>query len=152
MAVNRHDEFTYLEDLPNDKMEKYNGFLKDGDVNHLIEFTPEQIVLIFMNLIYDHNVERLYALLYDNGKLPSLEQFKDEYHYYSSIFDDEYLKYRFYDSISAVEETKKPEEMAVKINMVYGSTTHSVAYGLRKEKNVWKMDFYHLVEKFNKRK
>jgi hypothetical protein len=146
-----HDyEFTYLEEMPEDKVEKYNAFLKDGNLQHLTEFTPEQMVLIFMNLILQHNVEGLYALIYNNGHLPSLEEFKDEYYIYSSIFDEDYLKYRFYDSIGVVEETKDTEEVVVKIDMIYGTTTHSVAYGLKKENNVWKLDLYHIVEKAKK--
>jgi hypothetical protein len=149
--INSKYEFTYLEDLTDDKLQKYNHFLEDGNINHLSDFTPEQIVLIFMNLILNHNDDRLYELVFDNGQLPSLEIFSDEYDkYLSSYFNDEYLKYRFFDSIGVVEETRGMEDVTVKIEMKYGFTTHSVAYGLKKDNNVWKMDLYHLVEKFKK--
>jgi hypothetical protein len=49
--IDSNNEFTYLEDLTMDKLDKFNLFLEDGNINHLTDFTPEQTVLIFMNLI-----------------------------------------------------------------------------------------------------
>ncbi|BAU28800.1 hypothetical protein DFP93_13139 [Aneurinibacillus soli] len=46
-------DFTYLEGLPEDKLKKYNLFLKDGNTDHLTDFTPEQIVLLYMNLVLE---------------------------------------------------------------------------------------------------
>jgi hypothetical protein len=139
--------FTYLEGLPVNKLEKFNLFLKDGNTNHLTDFTPEQIVLIYMNLVMEHKVEKLYALTYDNGHLPSIEVFNNEYDkYLSGHLEEDYLKYRFYDSIKVSEETRKKEELVVQIEIIFGSQTQIVAYGIKKERDVWKLDLYPLVE------
>ncbi|BAU28017.1 hypothetical protein DFP93_10192 [Aneurinibacillus soli] len=147
-SIGREHDFTYLEQLPNDKVEKYNQFLKDGDVTHLTDFTPEQIVLIYMNLVLRQDVDKIYLLTYDNGQLPSLATFENKYdQYLSQHLTDNYLKYRFYDSISVDEKTRKKEDVAVQIKIIYGSITEVMIYGLKKEKNVWEMDLYHLVGK-----
>lgn len=141
-------EFTYLEDLQEEKLEKYGQFLNDGNTNHLIDFTPEQIVLIYMNLVMNDNFDRIYALTYDEGQLPSLDVFKDEYTMFlSNGLKDNYLQYRFYDSIKIDENSKIEDDIAtVVITIGFGSTRQSVAYGLKKEENIWKMGLYHLIE------
>jgi hypothetical protein len=143
---NKYD-FTYLEKLPVEKLEKYNLFLEDGNTNHLTDFKPEQIVLIYMNLVLKHNVDKLYALTYDNGQLPSLDIFINEYDYYlSPLLNDDYLTYRFYDAISVDKATRKKDELVVKMDIMYGTTTQGITYNLKKDNDVWKMDLYHLVE------
>jgi hypothetical protein len=143
--------FTYLEGLPVNKLEKFNLFLKDGNINHLTDFTPEQIVLIYMNLVLEHKVDKLYALTYDNGHLPSLEVFNNEYDgYLSGHLEEDYLKYRFYDSIKVSEKTRKKEELVVQMEIIFGSQSQIVAYGLRKERDVWKLDLYPLLERAKK--
>jgi hypothetical protein len=145
-------EFTYLEDLSEERLAEYHNFLKDGNINHLTNFAPEQIVLIYMNLVLEHDVEKIYALTYDNGNLPSLDLFSREYEeYLSQLLTDDYLKYRFYDSIQVVEDTRKHNDVAVKIQLSFGGHTNAaVAYGLKKDKNVWKMDLYYWIEKAKK--
>ncbi|WP_316572075.1 hypothetical protein [Neobacillus sp. YIM B06451] len=147
---NRYD-FTYLENLPEDKLVEYNRFIQSGNTNHLIEFTPEQIVMVFMNLVFNHNVDRIYDITYNDGNLPSLEIFINEYReYLSPQLEDNYLKFRFYDAIRVDENTKKEEELAVVIEISYGTSKHSVAYALKKEKNIWKMRLYNIVEQSKK--
>ncbi|HHW36268.1 MAG TPA: hypothetical protein GXX18_03100 [Bacillales bacterium] len=148
-AIIKEYEFTYLEDLPKDKIEQYNRFLEDGNANHLIDFTPEQIVLIYLNLVLREEVEKIYILTADYGQLPTLDIFKDEYYrYLSSDLHEDYLKYRFFDSIAVVDETKADEDIVVvKMEIIYGSVSQGIAYALMKENNIWKMDLYHLVAK-----
>lgn len=94
--IDRRYDFTYLEDLPDDKLEKYHMFLNNGDTNSLRDFTPEEIVLIHMNLVFEHNTSKLFALTYDGGQLPPFEQFNTEYNQYlSHNFIGDYLKYRY---------------------------------------------------------
>ena len=145
--VDNDYDFTYLEKLPVEKLEKYNLFLEDGNTNHLTDFKPEQIVLIYMNLVLEHNVDQLYALTYDNGQLPSLDIFSNEYdHYLSPFLNDDYLTYRYYDAISVDGGTRKKDELVVKVDIMYGTTTQGITYNLKKDNDVWKMDLYHLVE------
>jgi hypothetical protein len=144
----KKSEFTYLEEISDKKLEKYDLFLKDGFIHHLTEFTPEEIVLIYMNLVFEHNVERLHTLIYDNGQLPPVDPFRDEYDgKISNSLEQDYLKFRFYDSIEVVEETKKADDLSVQLKIVFGKTTHIVAYGLKKQDDVWKMDVYPWYEK-----
>ncbi|WCN36343.1 hypothetical protein [Aneurinibacillus uraniidurans] len=151
-SVDRKHDFTYLEQLPKDKLETYNQFLEDGNLDHLTDFTPEQIVLLYMNLVLKHETDKIYALTYNNGQLPSLDRFKDEYdHYLSEYLNEDYLAYRFYDSISVDEETRKKDSLVVQIKITYGTTTRVVNYGLKREQNVWKLDLYHLVKDSKKR-
>jgi hypothetical protein len=147
----RKSEFTYLEEISDKKLEKYDQFLKDGSVQHLKEFTPEEIVLIYMNLVFEHNVDRIHTLIYDNGQLPSIDQFKIEYGgKLSNSIEQDYLKFRFYDSIEVVEETRNTDDLSVQLKIVFGNTTHIVAYGLKKQEDVWKMDVYPWYEKLIK--
>lgn len=149
--VDNKYEFTYLEKLPVDKIEKYNLFLEDGSTNHLTDFTPDQIVLIYMNLVLKHEVRKIYALTYNNGQLPSLDTFSNEYErYLHNDLDEDYLMYRFYDSIGI--ETKTKDVQVVKLEISYGSTIRGITYALLKEDNVWKMDLYHLIKKAKKEK
>lgn len=39
--INQKHDFTYLEQLPEDKLEAYNQFLEDGNLDHLTDFTPD---------------------------------------------------------------------------------------------------------------
>lgn len=146
--LNSKYEFTYLEELPMEKLEKYNLFLKDGETYHLRDFTPEEIVLIFTNLVMKHEVDKIYSLTYNNGQLPSIDIFRNEYDLYLSHYlEEDYLKYRFYDSISVNEETKKEDMVVVQMEIIYGNSTWIKTHALKKDGNVWKMDLYHLVEK-----
>jgi hypothetical protein len=144
----KKSEFTYLEELADDKIEKYNQFLEDGYLHHLTEFKPEEIVLVFMNLVFNHHVERIYALTYNNGQLPTPEIFKDEYsRYLANLLEQDYLRFRFYDSINVAEGTSRKEDITVQLNIQFGTITHILAYGLKKEENIWKMDIYPWLEK-----
>lgn len=146
-VIDNNDDFTYLEEFSEYELEKYSLFLTDGNTEHLKDFTPEQIVLTFMNLVLEHNVEKIYALTYDDGNLPLLDVFKDEYdEYLSPYLQDDYLKFRFYDSVSVDEDTREEDALAVQLKITFGGSTQILVYGLKKDQNVWKMELYHLVE------
>ena len=145
--VDRDYDFTYLEDLPSDKLEKYQEFLVKEETSSLIGFTPEEMVLIHFNLVFEHNISKLYTIIYDGGQLPPLEQFIDEYdQYLSHDFMDDYLIYRFYDSISIQQETSTENITIVQMDNTIGSSKYVKTYALVKENDIWKMDVYHLIE------
>ncbi|MCM3711112.1 hypothetical protein [Sporosarcina luteola] len=50
--VDGHYDFTYLEELPNDKLVSYDDFPLNENINSLSNFTPEEMLLIYMNLVY----------------------------------------------------------------------------------------------------
>ena len=145
--IDRNYEFTYLEDLPEDKLEKYHVFLNNGDTNNLRDFTPEEMVLIYENLVFEHNTDKLYALTYDGGQLPPFEQFNSEYdQYLSSRFKQEYLMYRYYDSISIDQKASTDDIKVVRLDIKFGNTSFGRTSALKHENEIWKLDVYHLVE------
>ncbi|MFJ7736627.1 hypothetical protein ACIQ2D_09805 [Lysinibacillus sp. NPDC097287] len=151
--IDRDYDFTYLEDLPSDKLEKYQEFLENEKTSSLIGFTPEEIVLIHMNLVFEHNIGKLYAIIYDGGQLPPLEQFKNEYdQYLSHDFMDDYLIYRFYDSITIHQETSTENITIVQMDNRIGSSKYVKAFALVKENDIWKIDVYPLIEDLKNKK
>lgn len=151
--IDREFDFTYLEELPSDKLEKYEEFLENGKTSSLIGFTPEEMVLIHMNLIFEHNISKLYAITYDNGQLPTFEQFNNEYEQYlSHDFMKDYLLYRFYDSISIQQETSNGNLTIVQIDTTLGSSKYVKTFALVKENDIWKTDYYHLIKNLKSEK
>jgi hypothetical protein len=152
-TIDRHYEFTYLEDLSKDKLELYNQFMSNGDIRILQDFTPEEIVLIYLNLVYEYEIGRLYSLTYDGGKLPSSEIFIDEYYeYLSSELENDYLVYRYYDSITVDTENSTKNMTVTKIEIIFGKTIYGKTFVLKQENNIWKVDLYHVIEELKKEK
>lgn len=145
--IDRHYDFTYLEDLSDDKLEKYHMFLNNGDTNNLRDFTPEEMVLIYENLVFEHNTDKLYALTYDGGQLPPFEQFNSEYdQYLSNRFMQDYSMYRYYDSISIDQKASTDDVKIVRLDIKFGKTAFGRTSALKQEAEIWKIDVYHLVE------
>ncbi|MCG7346103.1 bZIP transcription factor [Sporosarcina sp. ACRSL] len=141
------EDFTYLEELSDSEIEKYIAFLKDAKITHLKDISQEHIVLIFMNLIKENEVDNIFALTYDNGNLPSKEVFISEYNDYLAYdLEQEYLKYRYYDSVSVYEESQKDNLTTVGLTISFGSSSQTSVYALKKDQDVWEMDIYHLIE------
>lgn len=93
------------------------------------------------------DVESIYALTYNDGKLPDADTFRQEYdekllHREQGIA----LEYRYYESIEAQEGMVKENETALGITASVGTFTATTVYGLKKDNNVWKMELYHLME------
>lgn len=144
--IDRDYDFTYLEELPSDKLEKYQEFFINGGTSSLTDFTPEEMVLIHMNLIFEHNISKLYAITYDGGQLPPLKQFIDEYDQYLSYdFMNDYLNYRFYDSILINQETSSENIKIVQMDIIFGSSRYRKTFALVKENDIWNLDYYHLI-------
>lgn len=141
------EDFTYLEGLTEDEFEQYSNFLQSGDSRQLNDFSPEKIVLIFLELVMEHNDNRIYALTYDHGNLPSLETFKEEYNQYLAYdYELDYLSFRYYDEVYVDEAASDEDFKAVRLSISFGSQTFIKVFPLRKDNKSWKMDNYHLVE------
>lgn len=141
------EDFTYLEGLTEDEFEQYSNFLQSGDSRQLNDFSPEKIVLIFLELVMEHNDDRIYALTYDHGNLPSLETFKEEYNQYLAYdYELDYLSFRYYDEVYVDEAASDEDFKAVRLSISFGSQTFIKVFPLRKDNKSWKMDNYHLVE------
>ncbi|WP_419393968.1 hypothetical protein [Cytobacillus praedii] len=132
-------EFTYLEELPSEKLKMYKEFLRNGSISSLSDFTPEEMVLIFMNLVFEDNLEKLYIITYDNGHLPPVEDFIEEYR--SSDWEQTYLMYRFYDSISINGQSTKDTKI-IQLEIVFGSKKYIRTFPMMQEDGIWKIAIY----------
>ncbi|WP_285400458.1 hypothetical protein [Lysinibacillus sp. fls2-241-R2A-57] len=146
-VIDRDYDFTYLEELPEEKQAFYEEFLSKGDSNSLKIFTPEEIVLIMMNLILEHNFDKLYAITYNNNELPNKETFIKEYINY--LLDEQiqdYLMYRYYDNISLDKDTSTENVAVVKLEIIFGSSHFLKTFALLKENGTWKIDLYNYMK------
>jgi hypothetical protein len=142
-------DFSYLKMLPNERIKQYELFVSDKDSRHLQSFSPEEILLIYIHASDKGDVEVIYALSYDNGVLPDLITFRNEYNkYLSKSAQDMVLKFRYYDSIKVNEDTVKLNEVGVEISVSTESSRETTLYGLKKEEDIWKMDIYQQIECF----
>ncbi|OAB40793.1 hypothetical protein [Paenibacillus glacialis] len=139
--------FSYLDQLPNERVKAYERFVSDKDVRYLQSFSPEEILLVYFHSVAGADEDVIYALTYDNGVLPDLEVFRKEYRENLARRETEYaLEFRYYDSIKPYEGTVKENEIGMAITVGVGSFTATNVYSLKKENNVWKMNIYHLME------
>jgi len=146
-VIDREYDFTYLEELPEEKRVLYEEFLSNENMNSLKTFTPEEMVLIMMNLIYEHNFDKLYAITYNNNELPDKQTFIDEYINY--LLDEQiqdYLIYRYYNNISLDKETSTDSIAIVQLDIIFGSSHYRKKFALLKEDGMWKVDFYNYIK------
>ncbi|MBG9456016.1 hypothetical protein ABE61_18365 [Lysinibacillus sphaericus] len=133
--------------MPEEKRALYEEFLSNGNINSLKTFTPEEMVLIMMNLIFENKFDKLYAITYNNNELPDKETFIAEYIDY--LLDEDiqnYLMYRYYDSISVDKETSTESIAVVQLDIIFGSSHYRKIFSLLKEDDIWKVDIYNYVK------
>ncbi|MCL1694790.1 hypothetical protein MOK21_02975 [Lysinibacillus sp. BPa_S21] len=146
-VIDRDYDFTYLEELGEEKRNLYDEFLSNGKMNSLKTFTPEEMVLIMMNLIFENNFDKLYAITYNNDELPDKQTFISEYINY--LFDEQiqdYLMYRYYDHISLDKETSTESIAIVQLDIIFGSSHYRKLFSLLKEDGMWKVDLYNYMK------
>lgn len=146
-VIDRDYDFTYLEELTEEKRTLYDEFLRKGNINSLKTFTPEEMVLIMMNLIFENNFDKLYTITYNNNELPDKETFIAEYIDY--LLDEQiqdYLMYRYYDNISLNKDSSTESIAIVKIEIIFGSSHYLKTFALLKEDGMWKVDLYNYMK------
>lgn len=146
-TIDKHYDFTYLEKLPEEKRALYEEFLNKGNMKSLKTFSPEEMVLIMMNLIFENKFDKLYVITYNNNELPDKETFIAEYIDY--LLDEDiqnYLMYRYYDSISLDKETSTESIAVVQMDIIFGSSHYGKTYALLKEDGMWKVDLYNYIK------
>jgi len=146
-VFDRNYDFTYLEEFTEEKRSLYEEFLNKGNSKSLKTFTPEEMVLIMMNLIFENNFEKLYAITYNNNELPDKQTFISEYIDY--LLDEDiqnYLMYRYYDSISLDKETSTESIAFVQMDIIFGSSHYRKIFALLKEDGMWKVDIYNYLK------
>ncbi|MGO4107398.1 hypothetical protein [Paenibacillus sp. YAF4_2] len=143
------EKFSYLKQLSSDKQEAFTRFREDRDLSELIQFTPEDMMLVYMYSISIGDPDLLYQIVYNGGQLPDSNTFHDDYFKYAMTYDSETaMHYRYYDSIKIDESTAEENKVVVLITLSLENSTHSMALGLQKEDGVWKIDIYHLLQDY----
>ncbi|KRE51509.1 hypothetical protein [Paenibacillus sp. Soil522] len=118
-------------------------------MHDLYNFTPEDMVLAYLYCLSIGDPDLIYAITYNGGQLPDQDEFREDYFEYVMNYDSETaVHYRYYDSIKVDENTAEENKVKVRIMVGVGSTTHSLALGLQKEDQVWKLDIYHLIKEY----
>ncbi|MFF2176405.1 hypothetical protein ACFVT8_08100 [Lysinibacillus sp. NPDC058147] len=146
-TIDKHYDFTYLEKLSEEKRVVYEDFLNKGNINSLKTFSPEEMVLIMMNLVFEHNFDKLYTITYNNNELPDKETFIAEYIDY--LLDEDiqnYLMYRYYDSISLNKDSSTESIAIVQLEIIFGKSHYGKTYSLLKEDAIWKVDLYNYIK------
>lgn len=149
--IDSDKEFSYLHSFTNEELKTYNLFAKDKDATHLSGLSPDQVLLIFLHSVVIDDLEAIYSLTYDDGTLPDLVAFRDNYHK-EGLYKKEMnatFKYRYYTSIKVKEDNKTDNETFVEITVSFGIYTSSTIYGLKKDNGVWKIDILPLMEQRN---
>ncbi|MFV8830383.1 hypothetical protein [Alkalihalobacterium sp. APHAB7] len=148
-VIDNYDkEFSYIMRFTEGELKAYERFFEDKDVQHLSDFSPEKIVLIYFHSVVIADVEAIYSLTYDDGTLPDLTTFRQKY-YSEGIHKKELettLDFRYYDSIKVREDNKTENEVAVEMGVNFGLFYATEMLGLKKEDGIWKMDILHLLE------
>lgn len=145
------NRFSYLDQLSPEKQIAFAEFKAERDLQYLYEFTPEEMVIVYLYCLSVGDPDLIYAITYNGGKLPDQDTFREEYFEYASSHDSEIaVHYRYYDSIKVDESTAKENELTVLVTTGVGSMTHSLTLGVKKEDNVWKLDIYHLIDHYKK--
>lgn len=143
----QYKEFTYLDGLSEEKKYNYEKFLYNSDINQLNGFTPEEMVLVYFDLISTGNRHNIYKIVYDDGSLPNEKEFVKEYDEYLSLRDNDMIfKYRYYDTIyiDADNSTKSSAVVVIKASM--GIHSISTAFSLKKQDGIWKKGIQHLLD------
>jgi len=147
--VDNADRFSYLEELPLEKQEALSKFVEERDIQHLYDFSPVDMAIVYLYCLSLSDPYLLYAITYDAGLLPDQDTFREEYFEYAANHDSDIaVHYRHYDSIEAHEDPVEANKVTVLVKAGVGIITHSLALGLQKEDRLWKLDIYHVIKSY----
>ncbi|WP_154665879.1 hypothetical protein [Paenibacillus pinihumi] len=143
------EKFSYLKQLSLKKQEAFTRFKSERNLQDLYNFTPEDMVLIYLYCLSIGDPDLIYEITFNGGQLPDQDKFRKDYFEYAMNYDSETaVHYRYYDSIKVDESTSEENKVTVLITVSIETTTHSMALGLQKEDQVWKLDIYHLIKDY----
>lgn len=143
------EKFSYLKQLSLEKQEAFTRFKSERNLQDLYNFTPEDMVLIYLYCLSIGDPDLIYEITFNGGQLPDQDKFRKDYFEYAMNYDSETaVHYRYYDSIKVDESTAEENKVTVLITVSIETTTHSMALGLQKEDQVWKLDIYHLIKDY----
>ncbi len=143
------ERFSYLKQLSLEKQEAFARFKSERNLQELYEFTPEDMVLVYLYCLSIGDPDLIYEITFNGGQLPDRDQFRKDYFEYVMNYDSETaMHYRYYDSIKVDESTAKEKQVTVLITVSIETTTHTMALGLQREDQVWKLDIYPLIQDY----
>lgn len=138
-----------MEQLTEAKQEAFVRFNAERDLRNLYNFTPEEMLLVYLYCISIGDPDLIYAITYNAGQLPDPDTFRKDYFEYVMNYDIETaIHYRYYNSIEVEESTVDENKLTVLITVGIGSITQSLGLGLQKEDQVWNLDVYHLMKDY----
>src|SRR6185312_14557062 len=95
--------------------------------------------------------EGIYALTYNGGILPDSDGYRKAYYDYLSHHDiDALIKFRNYTSLQISEENRKDNELVAVIEVELGIHRHLMAWQLKQEDNIWKLNMYPYLQELKK--
>ncbi|WP_314591744.1 hypothetical protein [Paenibacillus terrigena] len=143
------EKFSYLKQLSLEKQEAFTRFKVERNLQNLYNFTPEDMVLIYLYCISIGDPDLIYAITFNGGQLPDQDKFRKDYFEYVMNYDSETaVHYRYFDSIKVDESMAEENKVTVLITVSIETTTHSMALGLQKEDQVWKLDIYPMIKEY----
>ncbi|MCM3782035.1 hypothetical protein M3231_03530 [Neobacillus mesonae] len=146
---NSDERFSYLKQLSIENQEAFNRFTSERNLQELYKFAPEDMVLVYLYCISIGDPGLIYEITYNGGYLPNKDKFREDYFDYAMIHDSEIaMHYRYLDSIKVEESTAEENQVTVLVTVGLESLTHSLALGLQKEDQTWKLDIYHSIKEY----
>lgn len=143
------ERFSYLKQLSLEKQEAFIRFTSERNLQELYNFTPEEMVLAYLYCISIGDPDLIYEITFNGGNLPNKDEFRKDYFEYAMTYDSETaVHYRYYDSVKVDESTAEDNKVTVLITVGVGTMTHTLALGLQKENQVWKLDIYHSIKDY----
>lgn len=143
------EKFSYLKQLSIEKQEAFTRFEEERKRSYLSNFTPEDMVLVYLYCLSVGDPDLLYEITFNGGQLPDKDKFREDYFEYAMTYDSETaVHYRYYDSIKVDESTSEENKVTVLVTVSIETTTHTLALSLQKEDQIWKMDIYHLIKEY----
>ncbi|MCJ8015298.1 hypothetical protein MUG84_26895 [Paenibacillus sp. KQZ6P-2] len=131
------------------QVEGFTRFKVERNLQNLYNFTPEDMVLIYLYCLSIGDPDLIYAITFNGGQLPEQDKFRKNYFEYVMNYDSETaVHYRYFDSIKVDESTAEENRVTVLITVSIETTTHSMALGLQKEDQVWKLDIYPMIKEY----
>lgn len=106
-------------------------------------------MLVYLYCLSVGDPDLLYDITFNGGQLSDKDKFREDYFEYAMTYDSETaVHYRYYDSIKVDESTSEENKVTVLVTVSIETTTHTLALGLQKEDQIWKMDIYHLIKEY----
>lgn len=132
-------DFSYVADLPAEKRAHYQSFVNDGDIAVLQTFSPEEMVLIMLDLAHETRTDALYAITYRNSATPTKEKFEQQYmdlRAYDLL--ETYLMFRFYDRV-AINEASTLDRQVVQLEISASNHHFAKTFALQRQDSIWKI-------------